>query len=39
MTGVEVDFFNMYEIVLDGKLEKALKKHSIKLSMSLTDRS
>ena len=39
MTGVKVEFFDMYDIVLDGKLEKALKKHGIKLSMSLTDRS
>jgi len=39
MTGIKVDFFNMYDIVLDGKLEKALKKHGIKLTMSLTDRS
>jgi hypothetical protein len=39
MTGVKVDFHDMYDIVLDGKLEKALKKHDIKLTMSLTDRS
>ena len=39
MTGVKVEFFDMYDIVLDGKLEKALKKHGIKLTMSLTDRS
>jgi hypothetical protein len=39
MTGIKVDFDNMYDIVLDGKLEKALKKHGIKLTMSLTDRS
>ena len=39
MTGVKVDFSNMYDIVTDGKLEKALKKHGIKLTMSLTDRT
>jgi len=39
ITGVKVDFHDMYDIVLDGKLEKALKKHDIKLTMSLTDRS
>tara|TARA_R110001583_G_scaffold3293_41_gene21452 strand:- start:2612 stop:2887 length:276 start_codon:yes stop_codon:yes gene_type:complete len=39
MTGVKVDFSDMYDIVTDGKLEKALKKHGIKLTMSLTDRS
>ena len=39
MTGVKVDFSNMYDIVTDGKLEKALKKHGIKLTMSITDRT
>ena len=39
MTGVKVDFSNMYDIVTDGKLGKALKKHGIKLTMSLTDRT
>ena len=39
MTGVKVDFHDMYDIVTAGKLGKALKKHGIKLTMSLTDRT